>query len=188
MNEIDLINKWIEKSDSLETYEEFLKAIQTDKNMLYLKNTYMLSDTEIVAIQFYTGYGSKVLNQNIGSQIFSDIKQLLLTALAKLPNYHGIVCRNDKYIDSKAWIDSHIEGQIIIYPFFMSTSKEEGFYDDYDVEIYFETTKGKDISLLSYVNYYGEDEREVLICPPAQFEVLKKTCENGKIIIYLFEL
>ena len=188
MNDIDLINKWIKQSDSLENYEDLLHAIQKDGNMSHFKSKYGLSDAESVAIQFYTGYGSKVLNQNIGNQFFSDIKQLLLIALEKLPNFQGIVCRNDKYIDNKAWIDSHIKGKIITYPFFMSTSKDEGFYEDYDVEIYFETKKGKDISWLSYVNYYNEDEREVLICPPSMFEVLNKTCENGKIVIDLFEL
>ena len=156
--------------------------------MSLFQDQYMLSDSESVAIQFYTGYGSRVLNQNIGNDFFYEIKKLLLRSLEKLPKYEGIVCRNDKYIDNKAWIDSHVKGEIITYPFFMSTSKEEGFYEDYDVEIYFKTKKGKDISVLSYVKYFGEDEREVLICPPSKFEVLDKKCENGKIVIYLLEL
>jgi hypothetical protein len=188
MHEIELINKWITDSGSTESYSDFLRAIQADKKMSSFKDLYMLSDLESVAIQFYTGYGSRVLNQNIGNDFFYEIKSLLLRSLEKLPNHEGIVCRNDKYIDNKAWIDSHVKGRIITYPFFMSTSKEEGFYDDYDVEIYFETKKGKDISVLSYVNYFGDDEREVLICPPAKFEVLDKKCENGKIVIDLFEL
>jgi hypothetical protein len=56
---------------------------------------------------------------------FLSDKKPSLRSLEKLPNYEGIVCRNDKYIDNKAWIDSHIKGQIITYPFFMSTSKRD---------------------------------------------------------------
>jgi len=55
MNDIDLINKWIKQSDSLENYEDFLHAIQKDGNMSHFKSKYGLSNAESVAIQFYTG-------------------------------------------------------------------------------------------------------------------------------------
>lgn len=87
-----------------------------------------ITSIELDALRFYTSSGYTYINSSIWegeSQKCEGINSVLSNALAKVPNYKGWVARGANLPISVR--NEHIEGSVINYPAYTSTSSYEAF-------------------------------------------------------------
>ncbi len=145
-----------------------------------------LSEEEIQAIGRYTSGGFNIINAALrkGGELQKRNQRNIDTlkgALAKLPDFRGLVRRGDNLPPEVLML--HQVGQIVEYPSFVSTSYNYGFRSNMRILMYVQSCKK--IDELSAFKY----EKEVLCPPGTRFKVLeRKTDPKGKTYIIMKEV
>lgn len=163
------------------TYEEWQRE-HTDM-------VHALTDNERHALNQYMSFESYKLNEKLRNGIPLDsleksMVESMDAALDKLNNYRGNVVRVLNIADEeklKEFLQEHSAGRIVEYKEFISTSSREGYNPDANVEIYIQSTKGKNITALN------PEECEVLYKRNSKFLVDRVVSRDGKVYILMEE-
>lgn len=163
------------------TYEEWQRE-HTDM-------VHALTDNERHALNQYMSFESYKLNEKLRNGIPLDsleksMVESMDAALDKLNNYRGNVVRVLNIADEeklKEFLQEHSAGRIVEYKEFISTSSMEGYNPDANVEIYIQSTKGKNITALN------PEECEVLYKRNSKFLVDRVVSRDGKVYILMEE-
>ena len=164
--------------DRLNTASEFIKQ-------------HKLSQNEALSVIGYTGSFykdfNKALRTGTATPKITRYENLLNTALEKLPKFSGISYRAVQKL-SKEDLARYKEGEVVIEPFFVSTSelkKVQGFSGKVRFEIY-----GKNGRKVANLSLYPS-EKEVLFKSESRF-IVKRVSKTGliwkKTIIILKEI
>lgn len=151
-----------------------------------------LTNNEFLAVFGYTQTFYKSLNSSLRSHDTSmqPFASTLNSALNKLPDFSGIVFRNDHIPESV--LASWNVGQIITYDAFMSTSSLDVcsapttpfFCEGSHQLLIIKSLHGKFIAKYSA----NPSEREVLFRSGTRFRIREIKVNQGKMVIYLDEL
>lgn len=166
--------------------------VPSDMTYKQWKKKYVLQMTtgERKALHDYIGFDSYIINERLreGTALTRQEKQMIRkldAALDKCPAYHGNLVRDLQFLrteQKEQFIEAHQIGTMVNYPAYTSTSKEEGYNEDYDVRIYIEnTTKGKDIAS------FNRQENEVLYKRDQMFLVKNVIWKQKKMFVLLEE-
>ena len=163
------------------TYDEWYKKYAEEEPISLTKD-------EEYAIKTYISSKSYVINDNLrrGLELSNEDKKLvkdLNSALDKMPIYKGTVVRDLDFMpyDVNDFIKGHKVGNVVRYPAFTSSTKNNTYSDDPNVRLIIKSKTGRDIS------NYNEGEAEILFKTNCSFSILKQEEKDGIIILYMNE-
>ncbi len=163
-------------------YERVEKTIVKEAGSGIIK----LSSEELGALQQYKSFESYVINDVLREdlKLTTDQEEFvknLDSALSKMPKYEGHLIRTVDFSDwpdgderTIKFVEGFIPGKKIDIKQYWSTSKNAGYSDTAEIEIYIQNAKnGRDVSSV------GLDEQEVLYERNNSFIVISKDLNNG---------
>lgn len=171
--------------DDYASMKEYIKNPKIQQKI----NKYRLTETEAIALHYYTFSGHEDVNKLLrrlipGESNLIIYSQILQNALDKLPNHKGKVIRRTKIPDSL--LKQHEIGKIVRYDGFTSSSFGKDVFTEYNHRLIITSKTGKKIN---WISDFDEIENEVLFKHPTKFRV--ESIENlpdGTIQIELCEI
>lgn len=189
ISEREALEQWASPNEIQKIEGYLLNDTDIAKNA----KAYGLTIEEQIAIYYYTGYGSDLLNMMLnGESAFSvhiaRVAILLNQALDKLPNHQGIVIRRER--PKPLIMDTHFVGAVVTYHGFTSTTYGvEDVFPERKVRLVIHSKTGKNIHWLSLSKEFEDlAEYEVLLSQPKHFLVIDRYEVNDYIEIVLREI
>lgn len=180
---------WLDRGGTTEEWERLKTLGKSDKMQLTKKEKKTLLE--------YKSSASYRINELLRNHKDTDelpeqerkFVEELDSALSKMPQYEGNLIRtvdftafSDKNERIEKFMKEYVENETVTINQYWSMSKERGYNEDADVQIYVQSSKrGRDISSI------GLDEKEVLYERKQEFCVVKTVNYNGKYFILLKE-
>lgn len=166
----------------------FKEYVEKDKEHVKIE----LTDLEQGALNKYLSFDSYLINESLRNStplttIQQDIVSGLDAALSKIPTYNGNLSRSLEFKTEDA-VNEYlkrfmIDGDVIFKEYISTTSSEQGYNMDGQVQIFIQNTKrGHDLNL------YNSNEEEVLYNRGSNFKVLNMAKKGDKHYILLEEL